>query len=270
MFAHKNWHRRLWLHSPFSISLRSFASDKKIVQYRSIQKQIFGAVIKPTKKKRAGNLDKASLSGESSSIANELYWTARHSQLKQSHSSPAKSTPATQAIESPNKPTPAIQAIEIPQKTQQHQVLVDNNELNAIAKYSIYGPKAQYDQMQQLLDNSDIRLPSISRILQATMSDGARAALKKWKQSKINELGYAGFQLYQRDIFETGKQFHMTIEQYLANGKIPDSNSPIINLWNSVNGHLVDLKPQAVLIEKPLVHTQLKYQGIVDNVSIVG
>lgn len=264
MFAHTNWHRLPLLHHQFTMSIRSIASLKEIIEHKYRQKQLFGPVIRQTKKKSIGDSDKpgSSLSKESASKAAEAYWTVRrpHSNAQ---ISPAKPTPAKQAIESPQQSTPYSR------QTQQKSILFDDNGLNAIAKYPIYGPKAQLDQMQQLLYNSNIRLPSVSRILQATMSDGARTALKKWKLDKINEIGYAGFQLYQREILETGKQFHMTLEQYLTNGEAPHSDSPVIKLWNSVNGHLVELNPQAVLIEKPIVHTQLKYLGIIDNVSIV-
>lgn len=43
--------------------------------------------------------------------------------------------------------------------------------------------------------------PSVSKILNATMSDSSRAALKRWRQKMISELGEEGFQDHYRGMF---------------------------------------------------------------------
>lgn len=87
--------------------------------------------------------------------------------------------------------------------------------------------------------------------------------------AKIVELGADGFKQYQEETFSLGKEFHSAIEQYLSNGEAPASDSSINQLWQSVNPSLNELKPKAVLLEQPILHADLKYRGIIDNVSMV-
>ena len=46
--------------------------------------------------------------------------------------------------------------------------------------------------------NQDFTFPSVTKILSATLSDYSRAALNRWQQKMILELGEEGFQAYQR------------------------------------------------------------------------
>jgi hypothetical protein len=47
---------------------------------------------------------------------------------------------------------------------------------------------------KQVANRKDYLLyPSVSKILNATMSDSSRAALKRWRQKMISELGEEGF-----------------------------------------------------------------------------
>lgn len=47
-------------------------------------------------------------------------------------------------------------------------------------------------------DNSNIHLPSVTRILSATMSEAAKKALAIWKEGMIKKLGVDGFNIYQQ------------------------------------------------------------------------
>lgn len=46
--------------------------------------------------------------------------------------------------------------------------------------------------------SSKSNLPSVTRILNATMSEQSKAALEKWKNSMIEKLGEDGFNRYSR------------------------------------------------------------------------
>lgn len=143
------------------------------------------------------------------------------------------------------------------------------NELKSIIKYPMLCEKATMAQTEDILTNKSIYLPSISKILQATMPEPARIALKKWKLAKIAELGAEGFRQFEKETLETGKQFHLAVQNYLTDGQVPNCDSPIINLWQSLDDSIKALNPKPLMIEKPIVHAELKYKGIVDNVSLI-
>lgn len=149
------------------------------------------------------------------------------------------------------------------------QIPFDETALKAMINYPLVCQKSSKSQVEELNVNKSLRLPSISKILQGTMPESARIALRKWKLSKIAELGLDGFKQYEQDTFNRGKDFHSAIENFLNSGTVPERDSSIINLWDSIDGSLNSLKPKSVLSEQPLLHADLKYQGIIDNVSIV-
>lgn len=157
-----------------------------------------------------------------------------------------------------------------------HQIRKTNNipfdtvGLRSIINHPLIGTKASTLEVNNVLTDRTTHLPSISKVLQATMSDSARIALQRWKLKMIAELGEDGFRQYEQKTLQTGKSFHMAIENYLERREQPASDSPIINLWNSVDGVLKSLQPKPVLTEKPLVHPTLKYKGIIDSVSMIG
>lgn len=145
----------------------------------------------------------------------------------------------------------------------------DDSTLQTIVRYPLVCDKIPTERTEQVLANKSVRLPSISKVLQATMSESARYALKKWKLQKIDELGLDGFKEYERQTLERGKNFHSAIENYLHSGQVPDRDSSIIKLWDSIDTSLNQLNLKPVLLEKPIVHADLKYHGIIDNVSMV-
>lgn len=292
MLARTSWYPIQQIHS-HHVMIRSFANKPKpktkVIAYRSMQKQLFGGVVKgdattsryvpPVNHKIESNLN------ATSELSGEYFWTVQrypHSKNVKvfNSTSSSKSPPDAQKTQRISTTVPIVapstdyqsqhQLANPKITTSRTSIPFTDDELQAIAKYPMLCSKADTTQMERLLHDRTTRLPSISRILQATMSDASRAALKRWKLAKINELGHDGFQQYQQEILSTGKQFHTALELYLTNGVTPEPTSPVIKLWDSLSGHLTDLKPEPVLIEKPILHTHLKYQGIVDNVSFVG
>lgn len=284
MLLHTSWipaTQQLYRHNV----VRWFSSSrKKVIGNRTMQKQLYGGVVKADNGKRFVPIVKHKIESnleKSSELSSEYFWTVqRYPQSKNvkvfssNDADTAQSRNDSNATESQQKQSQRqlshAQIIKSTTTSLTHTPIpFSDNELQAILKYPMVCAKADTTQMEQLLYDRSIRLPSISRILQATMSDAARAALKKWKLNKIDELGYDGFQQYQQEILTTGKQFHAALELYLTDGETPGPSSPVIKLWDSLSGHLSELKPDPVLIEKPILHTHLKYQGIVDNVSFI-
>lgn len=145
----------------------------------------------------------------------------------------------------------------------------DEAGLKSLVGYPLVCKKRSTSQVQELLADVSLRLPSISKVLQATMPLPARIALRKWKLGKIEELGIDGFKQYEKATLDRGKTFHSAIEDFLSQGHEPAHDSPIIQLWQSIDSSLKQLKPKPVLLEQPILHADLKYKGIIDNVSIV-
>lgn len=163
-----------------------------------------------------------------------------------------------------------MQQIVLNNKRNHHQVIpFDDAGLKSICTYPLICEKKSMSQVEELIDDKPMRLPSISKILQSTMPDSARIALKKWKMNKIAELGADGFKQYEKETLDRGKRFHSAIENYLNTGQVPQPESPIIKFWQSIDPSLHELKPKAILLEQPILHADLKYKGIIDNVSIV-
>lgn len=155
------------------------------------------------------------------------------------------------------------------QKHGGQEIPFDAAALNSMLSYPLVGTKGTLDQTEELLADRTLRLPSISKVLQATMPESSRIALKRWKLDKIAELGVEGFRQYERETLDRGKEFHSAIENYLSSGTIPGAESSVIKLWESIDNSLKQLQPKAVLLEQPILHATLKYKGIIDNVSVV-
>lgn len=259
---------------PQDAIVRWFASSKKgVINTRTMQRQLFGQAVGEKDKKRfipsTGHSANCQLD-DSWSKAGEIYWMGlRSKNVKtfRADSSTAKTSPKRDRDLSTAKAKLTEQGV--PNRCTNVSIPFDDDQLRTIPTYAMNCVKADISLVDGLLADKSIRLPSVSRILQATMSDGARAALKRWKLQKIDELGYDGFQLYQQDILSTGKHFHSILERYLGTGEVPESTSPAIKLWQSLGDHLTELNPKALLIEKPIIHPYLKYQGIIDNVSLI-
>lgn len=155
------------------------------------------------------------------------------------------------------------------QKPIGQEIPFDSAALNSILSYPLIGDKGTLVQTEDLLADRSLRLPSISKVLQATMPESSRIALRKWKLGKIAELGLDGFKQYEKETLNRGKEFHSAIEHFLSQGTIPQPDSSIIKLWDSIDNSLQEMQPKPILLEQPILHADLKYKGIIDNVSVV-
>ncbi|XP_031625852.1 mitochondrial genome maintenance exonuclease 1-like [Contarinia nasturtii] len=154
-------------------------------------------------------------------------------------------------------------------KHQSQPIPFNDSTLKSIVSYPLICEKMSHSQVHKVLDDKSIPIPSISKVLQATMPESARIALRKWKLSKIAELGLDGFKQYEQQTLGIGKDFHLAIEKFLISGTVPMPDSHLIKLWQSIDNSLNELQPKPVLLEQPIIHAELKYKGIIDNVSIV-
>jgi genome maintenance exonuclease 1 len=113
------------------------------------------------------------------------------------------------------------------------------------------------------------RLPSVSKILQATMSPEQAQILEKWQQKMIAQLGEDGFKKYKDALFSNGKELHKNLQLVL--GGTPREyltiDDAIFGHWNSLQTLLPQVKDVHVL-ESMVSHPQLGYCGIVDCVAL--
>uniref|UniRef100_A0A182S511 Mitochondrial genome maintenance exonuclease 1 n=1 Tax=Anopheles funestus TaxID=62324 RepID=A0A182S511_ANOFN len=102
------------------------------------------------------------------------------------------------------------------------------------------------------------------------MPEASRQALLRWKAAKIAELGEAGFQQLQTEIFARGSTLHATLETWLTGC---DPSEQMIEktgvLWKSIRGALEEVERPAKMIEQKLYHPYLHYNGIVDCITSI-
>ena len=113
-------------------------------------------------------------------------------------------------------------------------------------------------------------LPSVTRILQATMSEESRTVLARWEAKMIRELGEEGFRQHKKENFERGHRLHRVVEEFLETGSVPEMDEvedPVSKLhllsFAGVRQHL----SHPLALESAVEHQQLGYSGIVDCVA---
>lgn len=105
--------------------------------------------------------------------------------------------------------------------------------------------------------------PSISQVLQGSMSEVSQSALNNWKAEKTAELGEVGFVEYQRGLFRRGSILHQRIMlQLTGSGQIVVPKE-IENYWKSLSHVFPDVK-DVELTEKRVYHPFLCYKGVFD------
>ncbi|XP_006860805.1 PREDICTED: mitochondrial genome maintenance exonuclease 1 [Chrysochloris asiatica] len=112
------------------------------------------------------------------------------------------------------------------------------------------------------------RIPSVTRILQQTMTPEQVFYLERWKQRMILELGEDGFAEYTSNTFLQGKQFHVALESILSSqesSKQKDGNLES-GYIESVQHVLKDVTEVQVL-ESAVQHEALNYVGLLDCVA---
>ncbi|XP_050442553.1 mitochondrial genome maintenance exonuclease 1-like [Adelges cooleyi] len=114
---------------------------------------------------------------------------------------------------------------------------------------------------------SNYKFPSVTYILNETMSEKSRAALENWKKGMIEKLGEEGFIKFNREQMDMGSQMHSKIQSYLLDQEPSISSyTEVENCWKSLECVIPNIS-SAVLVEKMVVHNDLEYKGIVDCVA---
>lgn len=127
---------------------------------------------------------------------------------------------------------------------------------------------------EEVIDTSSLKqaagkfVPSVTHIINQTMSDLSKFYLDRWKKNKIAELGEEGFKKYQEETFRNGSNLHANIQHYLSG--TPESELDIYKgnegHWDSIRKVLQEVK-DAVAMEEPVTHQDLCYKGQFDCVA---
>ncbi|KAG7334299.1 hypothetical protein KOW79_002706 [Hemibagrus wyckioides] len=114
-------------------------------------------------------------------------------------------------------------------------------------------------------------IPSVTAILQKTMSVQQTFYLERWKKRMIAELGVEGFKEYTNHLFTQGKLLHVAVEEILTGEKDLNEDGKCLEnvsgYLQSISGVLEDVTGVKA-IESVVLHKPLQYLGIVDCVAI--
>uniref|UniRef100_A0A3P8UAN4 Mitochondrial genome maintenance exonuclease 1 n=1 Tax=Amphiprion percula TaxID=161767 RepID=A0A3P8UAN4_AMPPE len=118
-------------------------------------------------------------------------------------------------------------------------------------------------------------VPSVTRILQQTLSPEQIFYLERWKRRMIAELGEEGFKEHSQNLFRQGKLLHSALEDILTSGaawknrdpsETPEYPPEVRGYLESIS-HILEDVSAVRAIESTVQHATLNYLGIVDCVA---
>ncbi|XP_023941752.2 mitochondrial genome maintenance exonuclease 1 [Bicyclus anynana] len=130
-----------------------------------------------------------------------------------------------------------------------------------------YASEDKILQIKQYQNDFTQQFPSVTLILNKTMTEDTRKALDKWKQDRIAELGEEEFNRAYQAQLAVGTKFHNTLKNYFTQPQTQlRIEKDVEGVWVSVAEVLKSISsPKA--IESNVVHPVLKYRGIFDAIA---
>ncbi|CAH2267405.1 jg27587 [Pararge aegeria aegeria] len=130
-----------------------------------------------------------------------------------------------------------------------------------------YASEDKILQIKQYQNDFTQQFPSVTLILNKTMTEETRKALEKWKHERIAEMGEAEFNRFYEAQLAAGTKFHSTLKNYFTQPQTQlRIEKEIEGVWVSVAEVLKRISsPKA--IESNVVHPVLKYRGIFDAIA---
>ncbi|KAF6779825.1 hypothetical protein AHF37_00782 [Paragonimus kellicotti] len=113
-----------------------------------------------------------------------------------------------------------------------------------------------------------LKFPTVSTILNKTLSPESSLILLRWQEKKKREMGEQQFHVHMQTIKKLGKAVHDAIQHRLLKG-VFDTNLPdsVSSYCRSVS-HILD-SVIASKVELTCFHTQLRYRGRLDSIVLV-
>ncbi|NWS94487.1 MGME1 exonuclease, partial [Mionectes macconnelli] len=114
------------------------------------------------------------------------------------------------------------------------------------------------------------KMPSVTHILQQTLSPQQVFYLERWKQKMIDELGKDGFAEYTKNLFLQGELFHSALESIFLSEEMAikeKSEDGVISGYLSSVEHVLEDISEVKALESGVHHETLQYLGLVDCVA---
>ncbi|NXI27771.1 MGME1 exonuclease, partial [Sterrhoptilus dennistouni] len=114
------------------------------------------------------------------------------------------------------------------------------------------------------------KMPSVTRILQQTLSPQQIFYLERWKQKMIEELGKEGFAEYTKNLFHQGELFHSALESIFLSEEVAardQGEDDVVAGYLSSVEHVLEDISEVKALESGVHHESLQYLGLVDCVA---
>lgn len=241
---------------------RTVTKAEAKISWNKDNKQLFGEVVRKTKRARKTKCDTETNAGKTQPepiLSSEMHWILSSTQKR------------TRMLAKQYDNTERI-VLNVPHPKEATKQQPTSGFADILKVPLIYNTHSDVNLMQipELTDFTEV--PSVGKILQATMSDAARNALIKWKLSKIEELGEEGFRRLQKENLSRGLRFHNLLQDYFTGvlADDPEITETDALVWKSIQAVLPEIERKALFVEHRLVHPLLQYKGVVDCVSTIG
>lgn len=253
-------------------STKPTKADTKISWNRD-NKQLFGSVVKVKKAKKVKTKGNPEISHQPVEIPSKVNEPVLSSEM---HWLLGPANNRRRMLTKPYDNTErVVLKIKHPVVDEQDRIKRTSNGFDEILKVPwMITPGQTMDTLHAIPELEYKELPSVGKILQATMSYSARNALIQWKLSKIEELGEEGFQQLQKDNLGRGLRFHNMLQDYFNRSDdesetVVSEGDPNYQVWKSVQSILPEIDQKALFVEQRVQHPVLRYKGVVDCVSTI-
>ncbi|NWU45243.1 MGME1 exonuclease, partial [Hylia prasina] len=115
-----------------------------------------------------------------------------------------------------------------------------------------------------------MKMPSVTHILQQTLSPQQVFYLERWKQKMIEELGKEGFEEYTKNLFLQGELFHSALESIFLSEEMAardQGEDDVVAGYLSSVEHVLEDISEVKALESGVHHETLQYLGLVDCVA---
>ncbi|XP_046967801.1 mitochondrial genome maintenance exonuclease 1-like [Vanessa cardui] len=147
------------------------------------------------------------------------------------------------------------------------KTFVVNNATGSSAAQPGYVSEDKILQIKQHQNDYAQQYPSVTLILNKTMTEESRKSLEKWKKERIEEMGLEEFNRFYQAQLASGTKFHNTLKTYFTQPRNQlRIEKDVEGVWLSVAEVLKSISsPKA--IESNVIHPVLKYRGVFDAIA---
>ncbi|KAK6181355.1 hypothetical protein SNE40_009226 [Patella caerulea] len=154
------------------------------------------------------------------------------------------------------------------------KVIDPNDPLNFVLNYPLIPNSSEgsveFERFSTEVDKFCLQYtPSVSKILNKTMSAKNRYFLERWKKKMIEEMGEEGFKHHQEETLRKGINFHACVQQILAGESESEIQiQPNVEaFWRSIQSIFKEVT-EVKALECSITHPYLLYKGVFDCVAL--